>query len=395
MAKARIVKISELLPDEHNANQGTERGGALLEKSLAQYGAGRSILIDKNNRIIAGNKTHGKAGEIGLDEVIVIETDGKQLVAVKRTDLDIEDEAGRMLAYADNQVSAVDLAFDPEVMQLDLSAGLPIDDFFYASELFALGVLEVEPLNRKQRKRSLPLDAIYTLNGSDATCCLAVRAGLQYGVQSGSHRLCPYCRFGDKAHRVAFVDNDYFKYNHMLHRRDVQKHAPKYATVRDVMTKKQCDEAGIEYYPLEQILTWAEDLEQFAENVIVIPKYDCIADIPERFVLGYSVPSSHGSTPLSLELFADRRIHLLGGSWKAQRDILLQLGDAVVSFDNNHVERIAQYGQYVDEVGKAASISELGVEGVTNPRYIALALSFGAIAASVKSLFEVEEAGTD
>ena len=43
--------------DSRNANKGTERGLALLDKSLRQYGAGRSILVDKNGRVIAGNKT--------------------------------------------------------------------------------------------------------------------------------------------------------------------------------------------------------------------------------------------------------------------------------------------------------------------------------------------------
>jgi hypothetical protein len=35
------IKLSDLTPDSHNANKGTERGRALLEKSLRQYGAGR------------------------------------------------------------------------------------------------------------------------------------------------------------------------------------------------------------------------------------------------------------------------------------------------------------------------------------------------------------------
>lgn len=57
MPKNGHLRISDLIPDDRNANKGTERGNGLLERSLQQYGAGRSILIDKNNRIIAGNKT--------------------------------------------------------------------------------------------------------------------------------------------------------------------------------------------------------------------------------------------------------------------------------------------------------------------------------------------------
>ena len=42
-----ITRISQLLPDDRNANRGTERGNAFIERSLREYGMGRSILIDK------------------------------------------------------------------------------------------------------------------------------------------------------------------------------------------------------------------------------------------------------------------------------------------------------------------------------------------------------------
>lgn len=83
------TKIENLVPDDLNANKGTEYGQHLIENSLRKFGAGRSILIDRNNRIIAGNKTIENAANIGLDNVIVVETDGNQIVAVKRKDIDL------------------------------------------------------------------------------------------------------------------------------------------------------------------------------------------------------------------------------------------------------------------------------------------------------------------
>ena len=41
-------KISDLIPDKKNFNKHTEFGTSLLENSLRKFGAGRSILIDKN-----------------------------------------------------------------------------------------------------------------------------------------------------------------------------------------------------------------------------------------------------------------------------------------------------------------------------------------------------------
>jgi DNA modification methylase len=130
-----------------NANRGTERGRDMLEKSLRQYGAGRSILLDKHGRIIAGNKTAQTAAEIGLDDLVVVETDGKQVVAVKRMDLDLEnDDDARALAYADNRVAEVDLDFDPLQMVLDRDAG-KLPDFWTDDEIAELTGAEAAPVD--------------------------------------------------------------------------------------------------------------------------------------------------------------------------------------------------------------------------------------------------------
>jgi hypothetical protein len=110
-----------LVPDRENANAGTQRGRGLLEKSLRKLGAGRSILTDKDGNVIAGNKTLETAADIDLP-VRIVETDGRELVVVRRTDLDLyseTDKRGRQLAYADNKISEVDLAWKPEQVAVD------------------------------------------------------------------------------------------------------------------------------------------------------------------------------------------------------------------------------------------------------------------------------------
>ena len=134
--EVRTAKLDEITPDVRNANAGTERGRYTLDHSLRQYGAGRSILVDKEGRVIAGNKTLEVAGEIGLEDVIIVQTDGTQLVAVQRTDLDLEDgDAARLLAYADNRASETGLAWDPEAIQFDLGEGLDLGDMFRTEEI--------------------------------------------------------------------------------------------------------------------------------------------------------------------------------------------------------------------------------------------------------------------
>ena len=131
-----MAKLSTLQPDAKNANKGTVRGLEALTDSLQRYGAGRSILVDKHGRVIAGNKTLDVSTNIGMDDVVIVQTDGKQLVAVQRTDLDLEtDEAARMLAYADNRVGDLDLDFDIDMIVEDLDSGLDLTGLWAEDEL--------------------------------------------------------------------------------------------------------------------------------------------------------------------------------------------------------------------------------------------------------------------
>jgi hypothetical protein len=131
------AKLSDLTPDGNNANRGTERGAALLESSLRKYGAGRSVLLDRKGRIIAGNKTVETAGAIGLEDVIIVKTDGKRLVAVQREDLDLadDDSGAREMAFADNRVGEADLSWDPEQILADINAGVDLGGLWSDDEL--------------------------------------------------------------------------------------------------------------------------------------------------------------------------------------------------------------------------------------------------------------------
>lgn len=121
MAKVIETNIESLVPDNKNFNKGTEYGDRLMDESLRRFGLGRSILIDKNNRIIAGNKTAEKAADIGFTDVVVVEVDGNQLVAVKRKDIDLDSAKGREFALADNATGKANLAWDEDLIS-DISA---------------------------------------------------------------------------------------------------------------------------------------------------------------------------------------------------------------------------------------------------------------------------------
>jgi hypothetical protein len=115
-SKMDKATIKDLNFDTKNANKHTEKGMRLLEKSLSKLGAGRSILLDKDNNIIAGNGVIEVAGQIGLENIKIIETDGNEIIAVKRKDVSLNSKKGRELALADNQTAKVGIDFDFEVI---------------------------------------------------------------------------------------------------------------------------------------------------------------------------------------------------------------------------------------------------------------------------------------
>lgn len=115
------VKIDSLKQDDKNFNKGTKRGDIMMGHSIGNLGLGRSILLDKDNNIIAGNKTHNKARELGIEDVIVVETDGTKVVAVKRTDLSLNSKKGREMALADNKTAKENIDLEYIKMKDELS----------------------------------------------------------------------------------------------------------------------------------------------------------------------------------------------------------------------------------------------------------------------------------
>lgn len=144
MSETRLIDIKELRFDEHNFNRHNDEGMQLLEKSIKENGFGRSVLLDKDNNIVGGNGVTEQAIKAGAKKVRIIETDGTELIAVKRTDLTLDSEQGRKMALADNSVANVNLQWNEEELQkaqdewglvpeewgVEMPDDLDIDSFF-------------------------------------------------------------------------------------------------------------------------------------------------------------------------------------------------------------------------------------------------------------------------
>lgn len=133
-AKPQIVHLASLRPDPQNARKRTERSSALIEGSLSEFGAARSIVIDEEGKVLAGNGTVEAAASIGIEQVLIVPADGNTLVAVQRTDLD--ERQKRRYAIADNRAS--DLSEWDAITLADLIADDPdlrLDSYFTDAEL--------------------------------------------------------------------------------------------------------------------------------------------------------------------------------------------------------------------------------------------------------------------
>ena len=139
-----MASIKSLKPDHKNARRRTDRSSQLIQESLQRYGAARSIVIDEENRILAGNGTVDGAKAAGIQNVRIIETDGDEIIAIKRTNLSEEQKIG--LALADNRTS--DLSEWDQEMLHTLSQEHDINDWFTPEDLNSITgdpVSELEP----------------------------------------------------------------------------------------------------------------------------------------------------------------------------------------------------------------------------------------------------------
>ena len=114
-----IKTAADLKQDGNNYRKHSDTNKARIKKSIDEAGLGRSVVVDADGVLVAGN---------GVQQVIdpetpvrVVETDGTELVVVKRTDLHTGDPRRKTLALADNS-TADDVEWDFEAIAEDWDA---------------------------------------------------------------------------------------------------------------------------------------------------------------------------------------------------------------------------------------------------------------------------------
>lgn len=117
LPSVRIAPLSAFSQDSENANKGTEKGTDLLKKSLSQRKFARPTFAAKDLTILGGNKTLAAAAEVGMQEAIVVESDGSRPIIHVRTDLEnSKSPEARRLAIEDNRIAELSINWDEEIL---------------------------------------------------------------------------------------------------------------------------------------------------------------------------------------------------------------------------------------------------------------------------------------
>lgn len=142
MAKAantsnkQIETLADLTPDPRNARKHNPRNVGMLEKSLNEVGAARSIVIDENGVVLAGNATIEAAGRAGIERVQVVDADGETIVAVRRTGL-TQTQKTRLALYDNRTAELADWDADL-IANLMANERAMLDGLFENNELLEL-----------------------------------------------------------------------------------------------------------------------------------------------------------------------------------------------------------------------------------------------------------------
>ena len=97
------MELKDIKFDKRNYRRHDDKNKELIKKSIEEVGYGRSIVIDADNEVVCGNGVLSQTDK--KTPVKVIETDGNELIVVKRTDLKTDDLKRKQLAVMDNSAS--------------------------------------------------------------------------------------------------------------------------------------------------------------------------------------------------------------------------------------------------------------------------------------------------
>ena len=147
------LKLRDLKPDPKNARKHNRRNINAIVHSLKAVGAARSIVIDEEGTVLAGNGVVEASKKGGIKKLTVVDAAADELVAVRRTGL--SDQQKTQLALADNRVG--ELSEWDESLLRELSASVDVSALWTDGEL--QGLLGQDALSMPEAPESVAANA--------------------------------------------------------------------------------------------------------------------------------------------------------------------------------------------------------------------------------------------
>jgi hypothetical protein len=173
---------------------------------------------------------------------------------------------------------------------------------------------------------------------------IADQLGFRLGTRSDHFDTNRVRRLLNEDFDIDFVDNDFEDPNKDRIEEIVEKTGADYVVLPDIY---DCDDVN-------GVLEFGDELEhEYGTTPIVVPKCEFSwRRVPDRWLIGFSVPSGYGSTEIPITEFKNHRVHLLGGSHRNQIKFANRAIDAgvdIFSVDGNAFSKASGFGNIVNE----------------------------------------------
>lgn len=140
------MRINDLKPQHNNMNKGNKYGNELIRHSIKSLGFGRSIVVDKNNIVITGDKILNTAIALGLTKIHVVDTTGDTLVVVRRLDVESGTKKALELSLVDNLSSYENLEWDADAVEKNMSDVLSFNPKDWGGDVCCVRDLDITEL---------------------------------------------------------------------------------------------------------------------------------------------------------------------------------------------------------------------------------------------------------
>lgn len=140
------MDINDIKKNASPMNKGTNYGNNMICCSIKKLGLGRSIVVDKDNVILCGEKVFDSCLQLGIKKIKIVETNGDTLVVVKRSDIQSNDKKGLEMSLVDNLSCAENIEWNTKNVQKNMNENLGFNPIEWGGDSCCVEDLDIKEL---------------------------------------------------------------------------------------------------------------------------------------------------------------------------------------------------------------------------------------------------------